>query len=257
MVKSRQFQVASYAFFLDYLVENIANLEVDTVGGVWLPNRDKYVEFGIDFMRNKIEYFYKNTLIKILKSSDRNWDLDKKCKSCRFVERCKGHARNTWRSLPYLNEEKTTQLKKKSSVVDIENLSAWLQKIKIGDKIAAAGSSDENSGGNKIWYESYIDAYNEKKPQFMGYTSLMAAKETDHSIYIYLQIDNFSQRPFVYGIAIIETKSNKKIWDDQCFATDYRKHKENEIEVYSEFVDRFVGDLAHTLHLWTRKSLGA
>ena len=56
MTKSHQFQVASYAFFLSYLIEDIRNLEIDPLGGVWLPSdMNAPVTFRIDFQISKIK----------------------------------------------------------------------------------------------------------------------------------------------------------------------------------------------------------
>lgn len=240
MSKSHQFQVASYAFFLEYLIRDIRNLEIDEMGGVWLPNDlDKPVTFRIDFVLNKIKLIYMDTLIEISNNSNPDWILGKKCTTCQFLPRCKGDAKGTVRSIPYMDQAKASRLKE--SVVDIEDLSELLQNLKIESQTTTTG------------YEGYIDAYTNTKPQFLGHASVTIAKETDHSIYIYLQIDNFSQKPFLYGIETIESKSNKKILI-KYFVTDYDKHLEKQVETYSDFVDQFIADLALTLSLMDEKS---
>lgn len=244
MSKSHQFQVASYAFFLEYLIRDIRNLEIDDLGGVWLPSDlDKPVTFRIDFVLNKIRFIYLDTLVDISNNSSPEWILGKKCDSCQFVSRCKQDAKGTVRSIPYMNEAKAIRLKE-SSVVDIEDLSELLQNLKIEN----AGEDQTVATG----YEDYIDAYKDKRPKFMGYASVTIARDTDHAIYIYLQIDNFSQKPFVYGIETIECGTGRKILN-KYFATDYCRHLDNQIETYSDFVDHFVGDLAHTLQLMDDK----
>jgi CRISPR/Cas system-associated exonuclease Cas4 (RecB family) len=245
MSKSHQFQVTSYAFFLNYLIQDIRNLEVDDLGGVWLPSDVvKPVTFRIDFVLNKIKFIFTDTLVEISRNSNPEWILGKKCNSCQFVRRCKADAKGTVRSIPYMNEEKATRLIE-SPMVDIEDLSELLQNLKIEN--SSVGSPEE-SNNSTTGYEGYIDAYKDKKPRFMGYASVMTARETDHSIFIYLQIDNFSQRPFVYGITTIDTRTNKKVLDNY-FAVGYGRHLEDGLEAYSAFIDHFVGDLADTLHL--------
>ncbi|KAI7889188.1 uncharacterized protein EV154DRAFT_424222 [Mucor mucedo] len=235
MSKSHQFQVTSYAFFLEYLIRDIRNLEIDEMGGVWLPNDlDKPITFRIDFVLNKIKFIYMNTLIEISNNSDPDWILGKKCTTCQFLTRCKGDAKGTVRSIPYMDQAKASRLKE--SVVDIEDLSELLQNLKIESQTSSTG------------YESYIDAYTDTKPQFLGHASVTIAKETDHAIYIYLQVDNFSQKPFLYGIEITDSESNQKILN-RYYATDYDKHIEHQVETYSAFVDNFVSDLALTLSL--------
>lgn len=241
MSKSHQFQVASYAFFLEYLVRDVRNLEIDDLGGVWLPSDlEKPATFRIDFVLNKIKVIYMDTLIEISNNSNPEWILGKKCNSCQFIGRCKQDAKGTVRSIPYMDEGKATRLKE-SDMVDIEDLSELLQNLKIESQTTFTG------------YEGYIDAYKEKKPKFLGYASVTVAKDTDHAIYVYLQIDNFSQKPFLYGIETIECKTGDKILN-KYFNTDYTKHLEDQVETYSDFVDHFVADLAQTLSLMDEKS---
>lgn len=254
MSKSHQFQVTSYAFFLHYLVKDIRNLEVDELGGVWLPSdMTKPVTFRIDFVLNKIKFIYTDTLIAISNDSNPEWILGKKCNSCQFIRLCKSDAKGTVRSIPYMNEEKASRLKE-NSMVDIEDLSELLNNLKIDNsrRSPSADGTNEIMDNAATGYEDYVEAYNEKKPLFMGYASVTTAKETDHAIYIYLQIDNFSQRPFLYGITIIESESKKKVLD-KYYATNYAHHLENEVEEFSKFMDRFINDLVVALHLMDEK----
>lgn len=253
MSKSHQFQVTSYAFFLNYLVKDIRNLEVDELGGVWLPNNmDKPVMFRIDFVLNKIKHIYTDSLISISNDSNPDWILGKKCNSCQFIRQCKSDAEGTVRSIPYMNEEKASRFKE-SNMTDIEDLSELLQNLKIDNSRRSPSADDDNDNQNNTMtgYEEYLEAYSEKKPRFMGHASVTIAKEVDHSIYIYLQIDNFSQRPFIYGISVIDF--NGQFVSHNCFTTDFIQHNEDELLAFSMFMDRFVNDLVNTLHLMDKK----
>lgn len=243
MSKSHQFQVSSYAFFLSYLIKDIRNLEVDDMGGVWLPsNADAPVTFRIDFILNKIKYIYIDTLVSISQDINPEWVLGKKCNSCQFLKKCKEDAVGTVRSIPYMNEEKATRLKE-NSMVDIEDLSELLQTLKIESSNEQESKDAQYSTG----YENYVNAYSDKKPRFMGYASVLTAKETDHEIYMHLQMDMYSQRPFVYAMKVVDVQKNST-FIEYSFAADYNLHLEDAIISYSKFVDSFIKDLTQILH---------
>jgi hypothetical protein len=245
MSKSHQFQVTSYAFFLSYLIKDIRNLEVDDMGGVWLPsNLDAPVTFRIDFVLNKIKYIYIDTLVSISQDPNPEWVLGKKCTTCQFLKRCKKDAVGTVRSIPYMNEEKANRLKD-DSMLDIEDLSELLQTLKID----SSEVQQETGGDAKHYvtgYEDYVNAYNDKKPRFMGYASVSTAKEIGHAIYIYLQMDTYSQRPFVYAMKAVDVKNNTN-YIEHTFATDYNQHVEDQLASYTIFVDNFIKDLVQIL----------
>ncbi|KAI9264518.1 P-loop containing nucleoside triphosphate hydrolase protein [Helicostylum pulchrum] len=238
MTKSHQFQVASYAFFLQYLIQDIRNLEIDSLGGVWLPSDlEKPVMFRIDLVVEKVKYIYLDVLITISNDSNPEWVLGKKCTNCQFINRCKQDASGTVRSIPYMSEAKATRLKE-SSMVEIEDLSEMLQNLKIENKIAT-----ESTG-----YEHYVDAYDDNKAKFMGYASVKVAKKVDHNIYIHFQVDNFSQKPFVHRIEVIDTITDAKVLK-KVYLVDYEKQLKDKMAAYSDFADHFVGDLAAALEL--------
>ncbi|KAL9556985.1 hypothetical protein MBANPS3_001622 [Mucor bainieri] len=241
MSNSHQFQVSSYAFFLSYLVTDIPSLEVDDMGGVWLPaNMDAPEQFRIDFVLNKIKYMYIDTLVKISTDPHPQWVLGSKCVSCPFLRRCKTDAKGTVRSIPYMNEEKAKQLKS-SSVVDIEDLSALLGALKMDDTAQRQRETTPATG-----YEDYVSAYDDHQPRFMGYASVYTAKAIDHAVYIYLQMDSYSERPFVYGLQVVDAHSST-VAADYYFTADYQAHLQDELVVYAAFAARFVADLTRVL----------
>ncbi|KAK4516584.1 uncharacterized protein ATC70_011559 [Mucor velutinosus] len=240
MSNSHQFQVSSYAFFLSYLITDIHNLEVDDMGGVWLPsNMDAPEQFRIDFVLNKIKYMYMDTLVKISMDPNPQWVLGSKCISCPFLKRCKSDAAGTVRSIPYMNEEKAKQLKN-NSMVNIEDLSERLDTLKIDD------TAREQQQRALTGYEDYVSAYNDHQPRFMGYASVYTAQAIDHAIYIYLQMDTYSQRPFVYGIQVMDAQNTRTVFE-YYFTADYQEHLQDELVVYTKFAEKFVTDLTRVL----------
>lgn len=214
---SHQFQVASYALFLKYIIKDIPDLEIDDVGGVWLPsNMDNPVQFRIGLVMNTVKHIYTTTLPEILKDTNPEWKLNKSCSSCYFYKQCKTDAEGTLQSIPYYQSD------------DIEDLSDLLQNLKIEKKEDDA-------------VVHYVQAYSLKQPRFLGYPSVLIAKETDHSIYIYLQMDLYTLTPFVYGIHVTDSNNNPVF--ESSYTTPYTKNTESA----SEFADRFIRDLQHVL----------
>ncbi|RCH78637.1 hypothetical protein CU098_000795, partial [Rhizopus stolonifer] len=170
-----------------------------------------------------------------------DWVLNKKCATCIFINKCKADAAGTVRSIPYMNEEKARHLREETP--DIEDLAESLQSLRISQPVNKARTE----------YQDYVDAYNDKKPRFKGYATVLIAKETDHAIYIYLQMDARSERPFVYGLSVLDAQG---IQVSQFFhAVDYQAHIEKEQETYSEFVNNFIRDLVSVLtYMHQRKS---
>ncbi|KAI8373339.1 hypothetical protein BD560DRAFT_394681 [Blakeslea trispora] len=235
MTKSHQFQVASYAFFLSYLIKDIRNLEIDPLGGVWLPSdMNAPVTFRIDFQISKIRQVYKDSLVKISADPNPEWFLNKKCATCPFINKCKADAVGTVRSIPYMNEAKARQLKHDSET-DIEDLTELLGELNI------ANTADMKNTD----YRDYAQAFADKKPRFLGYSSVSIARETDHAIYIYFQIDAYSKRPFVYGIKVLDVHQNKVI--ESSYSVKYNEHLESELKTYNQFVDQFIASLVHVL----------
>ncbi|CAO3628959.1 unnamed protein product [Mucor fragilis] len=247
MSNSHQFQVSSYAFFLSYLITDIHNLEVDDMGGVWLPsNMDAPEQFRIDFVLNKIKYMYIDTLVKISTDPNPQWVLGSKCVSCPFLKRCKSDAKGTVRSIPYMNEEKAKQLKS-SSMVDIEDLSELLGTLKIDDATQQRQQQQQQQPQKALTgYEDYVSAYNDHQPRFMGNASVYTAQAIDHAVYTYLQMDSYSERPFVYGIQVVDVQS-KQLVSEYYFTADYQEHLQDELVVYTRFALKFVTDLTLVL----------
>ncbi|CEP09052.1 hypothetical protein [Parasitella parasitica] len=251
---SHQFQVSSYAFFLSHLILDIPNLELDDMGGVWLPsNLDAPEQFRIDFVLNKIKYMYIDTLVGISANHKPEWVMGSKCESCAFLKRCKSDATGTVRSIPYMNQEKAKQLKN-NSMVDIEDLSELLSSLSMDGSSGQKQQHYQQPRAVVTGYEDYVNAYHDRQPRFMGYASVHTAQKIDHAIYIYLQMDNYSQRPFVYGIQVIDDDDQEAAAEHFYYTADYRENLSDELVVYGKFAKRFVSDLTQVLQLMDQQN---
>ncbi|CAO3701516.1 unnamed protein product [Rhizopus stolonifer] len=164
MSDTHQFQVSSYAYFLNYLLGD-TDLEVDRQGGVWLPSDLKRPTlFRIDFMINKIRLFYQQELVRIF-HKDPAWRLVKKCTTCPFLAQCK---------------EDAEQMR------DIEDLMSNLH------------ISHQTHVGR------YVQSYQDQQPTFLGRASVLDSQEKDYVIYISLSVDTYSQKPFAFSLARVQ-----------------------------------------------------
>ncbi|KAI7908098.1 P-loop containing nucleoside triphosphate hydrolase protein [Cokeromyces recurvatus] len=231
---THQFQVTSYALFLSYLIKDIRDLEIDNWGGVWLPNDlDKPEKFHIDFALSKIKYIYMEMLVNISTISEPTWVLSKKCEGCPFLSRCESEAKGTIRSIPYLNKEMITD-----KPTDIEDLGKLMGNLKIDN-------TGTTSKMQKSQYEEYMNAYQDERPRFLGYPSVLIAKDLDHSIYIYMQNDLYLQKPFVYGIEVLD--SSGKTVTNAYFSVGHSDYFKDSIMAISQLSTHFVSNLTRIL----------
>lgn len=164
MSDTHQFQVSSYAYFLNYLLSD-TELEVDRQGGVWLPSDFKSPSlFRIDLMIHKIKLFYQQELVRIFQK-DPAWRLVKKCMTCPFSAQCKQDA---------------------EQMEDIEDLMSNLHI------------------SHETHVDRYVQSYQDQQPTFLGRASVLVSRETDYVIYISLLVDTYSQKPFAFSLALVQ-----------------------------------------------------
>ncbi|KAI8967276.1 hypothetical protein BDF20DRAFT_901567 [Mycotypha africana] len=256
--KTHQFQVTSYAFFLSYLIKDIRHVEIDEIGGVWLPsNMDEPVTFRIDFVLHKIRYVYLDVLVKVStthsqEEQEAEADWTKLSRKGRDIQcpQCKEDASNTLKTLALLDKDPTYPLSMntKDEKLDMDKLAEILQNLGI------TNGQQENVVHWAEYYNDCIETYRRKQPKFMGYATVLTAKDVDHDIYIYLQIDPFLQKPFLYGIQVVDTRNPDNEVFEAFYSIDYEKYasKEGDTEerkkAYSDFVDNFIQDLTETLY---------
>lgn len=128
--------MASYAFFLKYIVQDIRGLEIDASGGVWLSSEpDEPQLFRLDFLYLKIEQFYTKELSDILQENPVTWLFNNKCQGCNFVDKCRSEAKGTPGQIPYMTEVKVEQARQQD---DIEDLDGRLQGLSL-NRITSSG----------------------------------------------------------------------------------------------------------------------
>ncbi|KAG2188163.1 hypothetical protein INT44_000914 [Umbelopsis vinacea] len=189
---SHQFQVASYAYFLKYIIRNMRGMEVDIYGGVWLPGDLKEPQlFRLDFLNLKIEQFYLKELPEILSEKPVTWLFNNKCRGCSFVEHCRSEAGGTPGQTPYMTEAKVEAL----LPTDIEELAYRFSGLAL--KVPPPGES-------LPFY--FKRAHDEDAPVFMGNPTLKFPHSTTNELYISLQMDPAYQRMYAYSIQLYNSK---------------------------------------------------
>ncbi|KAI9494402.1 hypothetical protein BDB00DRAFT_819010 [Zychaea mexicana] len=235
-----QFQVASYAYLLEYIVKDIRNLEIDPVGGVWLPSNILEPEtFRIDLMMPKMKFFYTVELPAIIASEQTSWLYSTKCKTCEYTDICCSQAYGTPGAVAYMTDYKVKALQRRrntdanSTVTmlgssskttrtdsideltdrlqnlntdntdDIEDLMSQFNKIKIKDHGVPVPD----------WmvtpeFQPYIDAYKTQKPQFRGNPTVSLAEKNDHDIFVSFAYDPMYRSICAYSIRVYTPVGN-------------------------------------------------
>ncbi|KAG2217331.1 hypothetical protein INT45_010780 [Circinella minor] len=243
-----QFQVASYAYLLEYLTKDIRNLEIDPVGGVWLPSNPKEPEtFRIDLMMPKMNFFYTVELPAIIMADNPSWLYNGKCKTCNYTDICRRDAYGTPGAAAYMTDYKVKALKKNyktnmtrsnpNNSVDDDDDKGVMEELTSRLKVLNTGgenSSDIEDLTNQMmsvkikdhripvpeWmlnpeFLPYIDAYKTKKPQFRGNYTVSLAEKTDHHIFISFAYDPTYRSICAYTIRVY-TEDGTILKDMDC-----------------------------------------
>ncbi|KAI9484677.1 hypothetical protein BDB00DRAFT_125339 [Zychaea mexicana] len=228
-----QFQVASYAFLLEYLIRDIRNLEIDPVGGVWLPSNPTEPEtFRIDLMMPKMKFFYTVGLPAIISTDHPPWLYNAKCKTCEFTDVCRNQTYGTPGAVAYMTDQKVKALRRNqsmeasaavpglssttdsigeladrvhnlttgtatSNIEDIEDLTSQLKNIRIKDPRTPVPDWMLSSD-----FLPYIDAYKTQKPQFRGNPTVSLGEKNDHDIFVSFAYDPMYRSICAYSIRV-------------------------------------------------------
>ncbi|KAI7879184.1 P-loop containing nucleoside triphosphate hydrolase protein [Lichtheimia hyalospora FSU 10163] len=250
MNTSHQFQVASYAYLLGYIVKDIRNIRIDAIGGVLLPFSDEPEMFRVDLLLPKIELFYTRELSDIVKNKQLHWLFNSKCKNCEFVNVCREDAYGTPGAVPYLTEHHLKTLTPPDDVSDIEDLVGHLSSLSIQERRERAVPSYMASEGQ---YADYAAAYQTQQPQFRGNPIVTLAKTNDHDIFISLMVDPMYCRLCAYAIRVYDLQS--ETW---CQNLEASSHVSATARSYSQFIEldaKMIQDLVKVLsYMETKKS---
>ncbi|PKY29828.1 P-loop containing nucleoside triphosphate hydrolase protein [Rhizophagus irregularis] len=261
------FQVASYAYLLNFVVQKICGLSISRTGGIYLLPFQLY-KFRVDSLFSKIDEFFRKELPNILIKETVPWHYNLRCKTCEFVDACRIEAEGSIAMIPYLPLKKAEELKsfiperKSGDDVDIEDLSNYFNKLNIEDENAK--SSDKAIINKRIKqiikYDEksksspYFKAIETKKAQiifftnkslfniikFIGIATENFPKTTDHNLLIAMSLDPFLSRPF--GWAICLYSSDGKVISN--FRRSGSSLKDNEsLKSFVSLMDKFVTTL--------------
>ncbi|CAI2164758.1 18981_t:CDS:10 [Funneliformis geosporum] len=230
-----QFQVASYAYLLEFVVKKIRGLSISRSGGIYLPSTQgpfQLQTFRMDFLLPKIERFFRDELPRIITAQKVPWHYNSRCITCEFVNVCRKDADGSIAMIPYLSLEKAEDLKtfiqdwksggdemdategpSSSNIndedVDIEDLADYFDNLKLDEKKPKESKIVVDTRIKQIVkYDSrlnsspYLKALETKQAQFIGVASANFPQKTDHNLLISMSTDPFLSRPFGWGVCL-------------------------------------------------------
>ncbi|CAB4389659.1 unnamed protein product [Rhizophagus irregularis] len=245
-----QFQVASYAYLLDFIVQKIRGLAISRTGGIYLPPFQLQT-FRMDFLLPKIDRFFREDLPNILTKKTVPWHYNSRCRTCEFVNVCRKDAEGSIAMIPYLSLEKAVDLKTfirdwKSGEdnVDIEDLSNYFDELNIEDENAKSSDQAVNKRikhivkyDKKLKSSPYLKAIETKQAQFIGIATTNFPQTTDHNLLIAMSLDPFLSRPFGWAICLYSS-DGKIVPNFRRFESSIKD--DESLPSFTSLMDKFV-----------------
>ncbi|KAI9313401.1 hypothetical protein BX666DRAFT_2030198 [Dichotomocladium elegans] len=217
-----QFQVATYAFLIAHLIQDVDNLEVDPFGGVWLQNMAEPTYFRVDLMLGKIERFYTAELPAIVSNPAPKWLYGPKCITCGYADRCRREAYGTPGAIAYLDPEILDAIhaeekeKDANYAVDIEDLMDGIVNLSLNVKKEPA---IPRYLSKRPEYAGHDAAYRTGKPQesvrefFAANPIYTLARVNDHEIFLTAIHDPSKARLCSYSLMTYDARTGKFVED--------------------------------------------
>ncbi|CAB5216469.1 unnamed protein product [Rhizophagus irregularis] len=198
---SHQFQVASYAFLLEFIVKKINGLFISNTGGIYLPSSKSKTTFQLENFR--LDFFFQ------------------KCRTCDFVNVCRKDAKGTISMIPYLSlaeaENLKTFISDGKSDDDIEDIAKVIKKLEIGSENFSSSEKDINRRIKHIVkYDKrlekrspYLKAKETNQAQFIETPTANFPQKTVHNLIISMSLDHYLSRPFAWGICLYHNSGHE------------------------------------------------
>ncbi|CAG8439802.1 2567_t:CDS:10 [Acaulospora morrowiae] len=270
---SHQFQVASYAYLLNYVIEKIRGLSISRTGGIYLPPFELHT-FRMDFILPKVDQFFRSELPRILSAQSVPWHYNSRCRTCEYVDDCRIDAEDSMAMIPYLSVEKAVDLKillqdwknQQSALsanylegsakdildesgcgedADIEDLANYFDSLKIeDDKPSDRMIKQITKYDQHINNSPYIKARKDRQAQFVGTPTATFPQKTNHNVIISMSVDPFLLRPFAWGVGLYSGDGNEI--KSFCYAESITGKKEDEthaafVTLMGNFIMRLEG----------------
>ncbi|GBC07119.1 hypothetical protein RclHR1_07270004 [Rhizophagus clarus] len=246
---SHQFQVASYVYLLDFVIQEFPDLTISHTIGIQLPNQPLQT-FNIDLLLQRIEKFFREDLPRII-TKEPSWNYNSRCRTCDFVNDCRNDCKNgaegSISMIPYLSSENAESLKtfmsSRKDIVDIEDMVNFINKskdIKESDNSTIKQIKRIVKYDKKSKTSPYLKAKRTKQAQFIGLPVANFPQETDHNLLITMSLDPYLSRPFGWGICL-HTGDGKIL---ESFKRAGAILKNEFQEKYISLMDEFVTTLA-------------
>ncbi|CAB4398827.1 unnamed protein product [Rhizophagus irregularis] len=227
---SHQFQVASYALLLEFIVKKISGLSISNTGGIFLPSSQSNTpfqleKFRLDFFLPEVKKFFRNKLPEIINAKTSTWHYNSRCRTCDFVNVCRKDAIGSISMTPYLSLVKAEDLKtfisdRKSGNddVDIEDVVEVIKELDIRSDNFSSSEKDVNRRikhivkyDKRLKSSPYLKAKETNQAQFIKIPTANFPRKTDHNLIITMSLDYSLSRPFAWGICLYCTISGRFI----------------------------------------------
>ncbi|KAF9425134.1 Tripartite DNA replication factor [Entomortierella beljakovae] len=215
---SHQIQVTLYAIFIAHLIKvnNLEDLlEIDTYGGVWIPQFRDPRKFSLTFMRPTVERFIyeelPSILLKPLESTI--WHIDSPCLQCEFLPICTADAREqrTMSLIPLLSKQSATRIKSylktasshDSEIEDIEDLIKDKETLPQVDKVFLEKTLHLDADGNS----PMLTAYHSGALQVLDVRTMDLPRQHFDRLIINFLIDPLTGLPFAYSLDLYKLRN--------------------------------------------------
>ncbi|CAO3701103.1 unnamed protein product [Rhizopus microsporus] len=246
--ETHKIQVVSYWLLIDHLIKGM-DIVLDEQVGIWLPSDEENPKlFSVKLIIDKVKELYKTTLRNVIKSGEYKWDLQKKCRTCGFYERCKDDAKGTVKELPYNSKERYDYYKKYKlkhikdiknieDIEDIEDLTVPMQRMKINEQYT---SQQHRRIQGYADCRKYVDCRKMEEPIFFGFPTTLVSKKADHDIYVSFLKDGYTRYPYAFAFHISpDINLSKEL--TYCLNKSYcQKDEDQPKEAFCEITKRFI-----------------
>ncbi|KAI1317207.1 Tripartite DNA replication factor [Mortierella claussenii] len=253
---SHQFQVTLYSIFLDHLIKLHKQehlVELDPLGGVWIPQHEEPRTFSLTFMRPVVENFIYKELPAILMKPLRSavWHIDSPCLQCEFLPRCKSDAREeqTLSVIPLLSKKSALWVKSlfkpasgRTEIEDLEDLVRGRERLAPVDQSSLTKILHLNNEGSS----PLLVSFRRRELKVLNVRTMDLPLQHRDRLLINILTDPITQLLFAYSLDYFKEQSIRPL---RSHANAMTFSHQDDLDRVSNHV-RLAQDLIDTLYEW-------